>query len=92
LLQFSFNEGTIAPFEPLLPGTGLPSIIAMRALHIVCLSALVALASPAHAVMLGTTTRDPNGTRSSVVRVESSMGELCSGALIAPDLVLTAAH
>ena len=91
-LQFSFNEGTIGPFEHLLPGTVSPSIIAMRALHIACLAALVALASPAHAVMLGTTTRDPDGTRGSVVRVENSMGELCSGALIAPDLVLTAAH
>jgi hypothetical protein len=64
----------------------------MRALQIACVSAIVALASPAHAVMLGTVARDPNGTRNSVVRVESSMGELCSGALIAPDLVLTAAH
>src|SRR5689334_16292417 len=65
---------------------------AMRALRIACLAAIAAFASPAHAVMLGTVARDPNGTRSSVVRIESSMGELCSGALIAPDLVLTAAH
>lgn len=42
--------------------------------------------------MRGETARDPNGLRQSVVRVESSRGELCSGALIAPDLVLTAAH
>jgi secreted trypsin-like serine protease len=59
---------------------------------IVALSALAALAFPAQAVMLGRATRDPDGTRTAVVRVESSAGELCSGALIAPDLVLTAAH
>lgn len=64
----------------------------MRAITSACLAGLVALATPAHAVMLGKVAHDPDGTRSSVVRVESSAGELCSGALIAPDLVLTAAH
>jgi hypothetical protein len=65
----------------------------MRAFHVAGFAALfVALTAPAHAVMLGKVARDPDGTRSSVVRVESSAGELCSGALIAPDLVLTAAH
>jgi hypothetical protein len=60
------------------------------------LSALALLAgltaSPAEAVVRGQVTRDPNGLRQSGVRVESSLGELCSGVLIAPDLVLTAAH
>ena len=36
--------------------------------------------------------RDPNGLRRSVVSIENTIGELCSGAVIAPDLVLTAAH
>jgi secreted trypsin-like serine protease len=53
---------------------------------------LAVLAGPAQAVVRGEVTRDPNGVRESVVRVESSRGELCSGALIAEDLVLTAAH
>jgi secreted trypsin-like serine protease len=53
---------------------------------------LVAGASPALAIMRGEVARNPNGLRQSVVRVESSTGEMCSGAVIAPDLVLTAAH
>ena len=49
-------------------------------------------AAPAQAVIQGVVSRDPNGIRSFVVRVESTDGEICSGTLIAPDLVLTAAH
>jgi hypothetical protein len=63
----------------------------MRVSHF-SLLALVLLATPAEAVVRGKVTRDPNGTRGSVVQVESSRGELCSGVVIAPDLVLTAAH
>jgi hypothetical protein len=55
--------------------------------------ALLTIASvPALAITRGEVARNPNGLRQSVVRVESSRGELCSGAVIAPDLVLTAAH
>jgi hypothetical protein len=55
--------------------------------------ALVTMASlPAFAITRGEVARNPNGLRQSVVRVESSRGEMCSGAVIAPDLVLTAAH
>src|ERR1700760_3938934 len=50
------------------------------------------LPAPAAAVINGTTTRDPNGARSFVVRIESTEGEICSGTLIAPDLVLSPAH
>lgn len=54
---------------------------------------LAALAPlPCLAVTGGTVVHDPNGIRSSVVQIESSRGELCSGAVIAPDLILTAAH
>ena len=53
---------------------------------------LLALAAPAQAVVGGSVVRNPSGVRQSVVRVESSRGELCSGTLIAPQLVLTAAH
>ncbi|MCJ2090835.1 trypsin-like serine protease [Methylobacterium sp. E-005] len=50
------------------------------------------LPAPAAAVINGATTRDPDGARSFVVRIESTEGEICSGTLIAPDLVLSAAH
>ena len=46
----------------------------------------------ASAVTGGTVSHDPDGLRGSVVQIESSQGELCSGAVIAPDLILTAAH
>jgi secreted trypsin-like serine protease len=63
-----------------------PSLLSCAAI------ALFALAPPAQAVTGGSVVRNPYGVRQSVVRVESSRGELCSGTLIAPDLVLTAAH
>ena len=56
------------------------------------LAACALLTGPAHAILLGAASRDPNGLRRSVVSIENSIGELCSGAVIAPDLVLTAAH
>jgi hypothetical protein len=59
-----------------------------------CLSAAALLLAPlpALAVTGGKVVQDPNGIRRSVVLIESSQGELCSGAVIAPDLILTAAH
>jgi secreted trypsin-like serine protease len=62
----------------------------LRLAALSCLTVLAAL--PAHAIVRGEVARDPNGLRQSVVRVESSKGELCSGVLIGPDVVLTAAH
>ncbi|NEU14059.1 trypsin-like serine protease [Methylobacterium sp. BTF04] len=50
------------------------------------------LPAPAFAVINGEVSRDPDGLRASVVRIESTQGEICSGTLIARDLVLTAAH
>jgi len=46
----------------------------------------------AQAVVQGQVSRDPDGLRASVVRIESTAGEICSGTLIAQDVVLTAAH
>ncbi|WP_343232610.1 S1 family peptidase [Microvirga antarctica] len=54
--------------------------------------AVALLAGPANAVVLGTPSRDTNGVRRAVVAVENSAGELCTGVLIAQDLVMTAAH
>jgi secreted trypsin-like serine protease len=58
------------------------------------LTVVVALgaASPALAVVGGTVSRDVGGARASTLRVETSRGELCSGAAIGPELVITAAH
>lgn len=53
---------------------------------------LCAAASPAAAVVGGEPSRDVEGARAWTLRVETSRGELCSGAAIAPELVLTAAH
>jgi secreted trypsin-like serine protease len=49
-------------------------------------------AAPAHAVVGGAPARAVDGARASTLRVETSRGELCSGAAISADLVLTAAH
>ena len=62
----------------------------VRAVLAGSLFALVPLS--AQAVVQGQVARDPDGLRASVVRIESTQGEICSGTLIAPDLVLTAAH
>lgn len=64
----------------------------MRAFTCLTLAILTCFAMPAEAVVLGTPSRDANGVRRAVVAVENTSGELCSGALIAQDLVLTAAH
>lgn len=64
----------------------------MRALIAFALALFTLAASPAQAVLLGVQSRDPNGLRRSVVFIENSTGELCSGAVIGVDLVLTAAH
>lgn len=67
-------------------------IMTLRRFILVLATALVAGASPALAVVGGTTSQDARGARASTLRVETSQGELCSGAAIAPELVLTAAH
>lgn len=53
---------------------------------------LMFLPNAAAAVTGGKVARDKDGLRRSVVRVESSLGELCTGVLVARDIVLTAAH
>ncbi len=50
------------------------------------------IAQPAAAVVGGVDSHDTFGSRAWTVRVETSRGELCSGAVIAPEIVLTAAH
>ena len=61
----------------------------LKALFLIPL--VLTVAAPAEAIVRGEVSRDPR-VRGSVVRIESSLGELCSGVMIRPDLVLTAAH
>ncbi|MDX3805474.1 S1 family peptidase [Bosea thiooxidans] len=64
-----------------------------RSFAILSLScALAGVTQPASAVVGGVNSRDVGGARASTVRIETSRGELCSGAVIAPEIVLTAAH
>lgn len=64
-----------------------------RALALLAVSCVASiLAQPASAVVGGFSSRDAAGARASTVRVETSRGELCSGAVIAPEIILTAAH
>jgi secreted trypsin-like serine protease len=78
-----------------------PRLISRPLVHVMILRSLTALAfsllaaataQPALAVVGGTDSRDSHGARAWTVRVETSRGELCSGAVIAPEIVLTAAH
>lgn len=62
--------------------------------QVLCAMALVAAltsADEASAVMRGEPARDPNGTRRSTVLIETPEG-ICTGAIVGPDLVLTAGH
>ncbi|MGL4973664.1 MAG: S1 family peptidase [Bosea sp. (in: a-proteobacteria)] len=55
--------------------------------------ATITLAStPATAIIGGQRSVDPQGARASTLRIETSRGNMCTGTVIAPDLVLTAAH
>ncbi len=63
-----------------------------RAVFLTFAAALSAAPTPALAVVGGEVSNEVDGVRASTLRVETSRGELCSGAAIAPQLVLTAAH
>ncbi len=63
----------------------------LLALGGLALAAALASAGEASAVMRGEPARDPNGTRRSTVLIETPEG-ICTGAIVGPDLVLTAGH
>jgi secreted trypsin-like serine protease len=50
------------------------------------------LSTTAQAVVGGSAAREAHGPRAVTVRVEAGRGLMCTGVVIAPDLVLTAAH
>ncbi len=98
-VERQLGGGLLAPARNILccrslptPGTAFVSLMENARIHLSHSGGPACLAAPAEAVVLGTASRDANGVRRAVVAVENSVGELCSGALIAQDLVLTAAH
>ncbi len=67
-----------------------PSPLARRLRAALILAALAP--APAAAIVGGEEERDPAGLRRGIVALERDGRPICSGALVAPDLVLTAAH
>jgi hypothetical protein len=63
----------------------------LKSLHLIIAGAALLLSAPAHAVVGGATS-STEGIGRSVVTIVGSGGTFCTGSLIAPDLVLTAAH
>ncbi len=63
-----------------------------RLLSLLAMLALLTLPSPGSAITRGAAATDPEGVRNFTLRIESALGELCTGVLVAPSLVLTAAH
>jgi hypothetical protein len=63
----------------------------VKHLSVLSFAFVALLAGPASAIIGGGASTDPNGSRRYTVRIESPRG-MCSGTIIAPDLVLTAAH
>lgn len=56
------------------------------------LSALVMTSAVSHGIVAGEAAQDANGVRSVTIRIDSSKGELCTGVVINPQTILTAAH
>ena len=63
----------------------------MKILHLIIAGAALLLSAPASAIVGGATTSTESIGRT-VVTIVGSGGTFCTGSLIAPDLVLTAAH
>lgn len=72
--------------------TLLPPLRLLALAALLALSGALAGLAPAEAVTRGRAADAGDGLRESVVRIESSDGELCTGVLLRADIVLTAAH
>jgi secreted trypsin-like serine protease len=66
-------------------------LFAMKGLTAITAAFVLSLASPAAAIV-GGATPSPEGIGRSVITIVGSRGNFCTGSLIAPTLVLTAAH
>lgn len=68
-------------------------IAVMMRHYLLALILLVIVGSaPAEAIVRGVEATNRDGLRDFVVRIESDQGEMCTGVLTSPDLVVTAAH
>ena len=63
----------------------------MRTLSLLIVGISLLVSAPAHAIV-GGSAASTDGVARSVVTIVGSRGNFCTGALIAPKLVLTAAH
>ncbi len=79
-----------APHSAAMP-LRLRPLAVLLALATAIAAALVG-AAPAEAITRGRAADATDGLRESIVRIESSEGELCTGVLVRDDVVLTAAH
>jgi hypothetical protein len=68
------------------------SAMRLSSIFPLALLAILILVAPASAIVRGAPATDADGVRNFVLRIESELGELCSAVLVAPDIVLTAAH
>src|SRR3978361_1487594 len=83
-------DGT-SPIHRLATGVARAIAAAMKILPPMVASLALLLSAPAHAIV-GGGVPSTDGVARSVVTIVGSRGNFCTGSLIAPKLVLTAAH
>ncbi len=59
---------------------------------LILLTFAMVVIAPAQAIVRGVEATSRDGLRGFVLRIESDQGEMCTGVLVSPDLVVTAAH
>src|ERR1700710_2782650 len=83
--------GGTSPIRRLAAGVARAIAAAMKVLRLMIAGLALRLSVPAHAIVGGGAPQT-DGVARSVVTIVGSRGNFCTGALIAPKLVLTVAH